>query len=251
MPPLVEDQNNNHSSPEFGEQQIKARLRDLEEEGNQIAISAMSSREALIYIPVYKHLGISENQSAELMKQRERIHEASQEVNSSLIKLATNRREYDESVRKILSTDKYSEYKQYEETKPVRMEVERIKEYLATNGTSLGQNEQVTLEAVDQTKAILFEQTHGPYDKNPEIKVGVEENIAHWKSEIARLTGASSQLVDALSPKIPAESLAPIKSYYQTQINNLKNNIDFLTKQRASANARMESNFRGEMPPQP
>jgi hypothetical protein len=165
----------------------KARLRAEAFKERMLAVTA-AKREAE-YAPFLVDLGLDASQIQQVLSNLTSLHRQAIPAGETMLELLMARYKYDQQMRSILGPDGYEKYREFEEAKPFRREIEDLK--------SSALSDRVLIDGVSERKLLGLIQEHGlqtkeswdgPYDPEPSPQVGFEAHIADNQSKIATIT---------------------------------------------------------------
>lgn len=173
------------------------------------------------YSQKFSQLGIDPEKSGHLQAHLAKIHQASLEAEESIAQLLDARMKYDEQVRALMGPEQYSNYRQYEESKPAREESEHINKALTSQKLALdGAGLQAIAAVVHASGAAPSGRWHGPYDDLPDVRMGADETKGWMIDEIGRLKDGYAQLQRLLpSTPLSGEQQAAVLKYFEHGIS--------------------------------
>jgi hypothetical protein len=170
---------------------------------------------------IFTELGLSPETSARFRAQLTDLHRKAIEAGEPMRELLEARFAYDQQIRAALGDEKYRRYRDYEESKPARRELELFRDFaVKTNNLAIDPalSEKI-VQLFKDTKATTTETWHGPYDPRPRPEVGLPMIAAMLWRQLADYRQASSNLTQAL-PKsgLPEQYQDLLKRYCSCRI---------------------------------
>ena len=188
------------------------------------------NQKAASYTRIFTELGLTPEQEDQFKAKLADLHRKAIAAGEPMQELGQARVDYDEQIRAALGPEKYLRYREFEESKPARRELELIREFAAkSNHVAIGATDAAGIvELVKRTKATTTEEWHGPYDPMPHPEVGLERLVVVLGQKVARLRQVSSNLVEAL-PKsgVPVTYHETLKAYYAWKILEKEQQLAF------------------------
>jgi hypothetical protein len=185
-------------------------------------IERINSEEAQIYLPLYEKLGISLEDAKQLTNRLAIIHNKSSVAQSSILGLSEEKKQYNDAIRRLLTPEAYSQYKQFENSRRTQKQFEELSSFSDANQIDLRQYSPLISKAIEDHNGIVAQTTFGPYDPNPNPSATGVDLLPRMISDIDRLSHAVTGISESLTGQAPREAIEQIEGYYRSRIDHLR-----------------------------
>lgn len=179
------------------------------------------------YGPLVSSFAISPERHENILEHLSKIFSASLEAESAIAQLTLARNDYDKTLRETLSAEEYNQFREFEESKPAKRELELITEFLSARQMQLPASDiGVLTRFIRDERATTERFFHGPYNGLPEMAFG-EENVSVALSRDAdRIEkAAAAMLARAIEAGLSAETVAMLQTYYSSQAHDRRTGL--------------------------
>ncbi len=187
----------------------------------------MASNNAPELLNAFSRLGISPEKAQLLGQHVDKIMVASLQAEQAISQVLRARTEYDNRVRSLLDDDAYTQYRQFEASKPALQEYALFESFAGQNNAALDpayQNEIVGL--MQQAQAYTEPTFHGPYDGLTPVATGREMVTSRLNEQIDQLFQAVNVLKNkATEANLPESYVNLLETYYAQSIQERRDTI--------------------------
>jgi hypothetical protein len=175
------------------------------------------------YTQVFSQLGLGAEAIDAFKQKLIEVHKKAISAGWPLSALAREKKDYDEELRSMLGEDKYARYRDYEETKPARRELQLIQSLEASNVSLNSEESDKVIQLIKASQAYTTERWDGPYDPLPAPTSGRAQERKRLSQSISELSYRSSMVVEGLrEAAIPETFVDALNSHYSTKIAGMQ-----------------------------
>jgi hypothetical protein len=161
-----------------------------------------------------------------------KICKAALEADAYLMQLYRARKEYDIRRRKLLSSNDYNTYLEYEKRSQARLEYDKIQAFAKHEGIALeSRNKDLIIDFIYEHKAYTSECWLGPYDKAPQPLIGKQQILLYNENIISVLYKCINTIEHNSSKIALSDGIRSILlAYYMSEIKKFKINMERIDK---------------------
>jgi len=190
----------------------------------------MASNNAPELRNMFSKLGIAREKAQLLEAHVDKIMTASLQAEQAIQQLLFARSDYDQRVRSLLNDEAYTQYRQFEASKPAVREYDLLQAYASQNNAAVDPAYQEQLVGLIQQAQAYTELTwHGPYDGLPQVATGREMVANQLQQQIDQLSQAANWIkVNASKAGLPDTYVNLLGAYYSQSIQANKDTLNGL-----------------------
>ena len=181
-------------------------------------------------------LGLKPEQVGRLDRHLSKIQKASLEASAATIQLLTARDEYSKRTREMLSKEDYGKYREFEEARHGRDEMDRLGEFLRQTQLPPLPGELAANLALEISRAQAYTEMswHGPFDGLPQVGVGYDQVLRITESNLTRMRRGWESLQSTLDPnEFPDGTWQAIQGYFEQRIQTKQARLEELALMKA------------------
>lgn len=194
--------------------------RPLMRKSQEWNFSAIASRtltnNSVEYTELFSKFGVNEKDNQALQIHLGRIHRASLEAESANLQLLEAQYNFDQRVRNLLKDKYYAAYREFEEMKFARNEVNKIQHFFKDSQIApLNSSSELALaRIIKETDTNENELWHGPYSRVPIPVIGRDQAITSAQQELKNITDSTTQILLRLGGmEFTSEQKSGIENY--------------------------------------